>query len=485
MNNVFWKNWPLATQLTITMTSVLVMVVVSISLLYTRRLEETLQANLENQAGLALETLSVAAVNPILTEDIESLQDYAKDLGEQPLVLSVRIDNSQGVVLADAHDPNSVLRQNTDAVGQKALASDAIILEWQPDRLIAAKSVTIGNQRPGAVSIELSTQVIDQELANVRTVSFITVLVSILTGTIAATLFIRSVTGSLQILLKATKQIGAGDFSAQADLTSTNELGQIAGAFNYMATELKDLFETLEHRIAERTKALEISTEVSRRLSTILDQQQLVIEVVEQVRNAFNYYHVHIYLVDEYTEDLIMVGGTGKAGQTMLANHHRVSKGKGLVGRAAETNQPVLVADVSNDPNWLPNPLLPETKSEIAIPISAAGSVLGVLDVQHNITGGLRQEDADLLQSIANQVAIAIQNTMAFEQAQHQAEKETLINTINEKIQQATTIETVLQVAARELSRMTGAKRASVHLGALQPRVISKSANHSDRRPQY
>lgn len=482
MKNVFWKNWPLATKLTITITSVLVIVVVSISLLYTRRLEESLRTNLENQARLALETLSVTAVDPILTEDIETLQDYAEDLGEQPLVLSVRIDNGQGLVLADSQDSNAVLRQTADVVGQKALGSDGIILEWQPDRLIAAKGVTIGNQRPGAVSIELSTQVIDQELANARAVSFIIVLVAILTGAIAATLFIRGVTGPLQILLNATKQIGTGDFSAQADLTSGDEIGQIAGAFNYMAAELKGLFGTLEQRIAERTKALETSTEVGRRLSTILDQRQLVIEVVEQVRNAFNYYHVHIYLVDEHTGDLIMAGGTGKAGQTMLENHHKVSKGKGLVGRAAESKLPVLVTDVSNDPNWLPNPLLPETKSEIAIPISVAGNVLGVLDVQHNITAGLRQEDVDLLQSIVNQIAIAIQNTRAFERAQHQAEKETLINTISEKIQRATTIETVLQVAARELSQMTGAKRASVQLGMLQP--VSKSVDHSDSHPQ-
>jgi putative methionine-R-sulfoxide reductase with GAF domain len=482
MKNVFWKNWPLATKLTATITSVLVIVVVGISILYTRRLEQSLRVSLENQAGLALETLAVTAVNPILTEDVETLQDYAEDLGQQPLVLSVRIDNSDGLVLADAHDPNSVLHQNTDVVGQKALGSDAIILEWQSDRLVAAKGVIIGNQRPGAVSIELSTQVIDQELANARTVSFLIVLVAILTGAIAATLFIRNVTGPLQTLLKATKQIGMGDFSAQANLASEDEIGQIAGAFNYMATELKALFETLEQRIAERTKALKTSTEVGRRLSTILDQRQLIIEVVEQVRNAFNYYHVHIYLVDEHTGDLIMAGGTGKAGQTMLENHHKVSRGKGLVGLAAEANQPVLVADVSSDPNWLPNPLLPETKSEVAVPIFAAGSVLGVLDVQHNITGGLRQEDVELLQSIVNQVAIAIQNTRAFEQAQHQAEKETLINTISEKIQRATTIEAVLQVAARELSQMTGAKRASVQLGMLQP--VPKSVDHSDSHPQ-
>jgi PAS domain S-box-containing protein len=194
-----------------------------------------------------------------------------------------------------------------------------------------------------------------------------------------------------------------------------------------MADRLNELLSGLEQRVADRTKALTSSTKVSRRLSTILDQKQLVKEVVEQVKSEFGYYHAHIYLVDEASGDMIMAGGTGEAGKTMLANGHRVSKGKGLVGRAAETNEIVLVPDTSQDPNWLPNPLLPETKSEIAVPILAGEQVLGVLDVQHNIVDGLKEEDANLLQSIANQVAIALQNARTFTQAEQQRHQNELI----------------------------------------------------------
>jgi PAS domain S-box-containing protein len=113
-----------------------------------------------------------------------------------------------------------------------------------------------------------------------------------------------------------------------------------------------------------------------------------------------------------------MAGGTGEAGRMMLQQFHKLAKGRGLVGRAAQTNEPILVADTTQNPEWLPNPLLPDTKSEAAIPISVGDLVLGVLDVQHSVSGGLKREDIDALQSIANQVAVALQNTRSYTEIQ-------------------------------------------------------------------
>jgi HAMP domain-containing protein len=268
----------------------------------------------------------------------------------------------------------------------------------------------------------------------------------------------------IEALATTAHDISMGDLTKQADVTRRDEIGDLADAFNRMTAQLRDLIGSLEKRVEERTRALTTSTEVSRRLSTILDEKQLVKAVVEQVQDAFDFYHVHIYLRDEASGNLIMAGGTGDAGAAMLARGHKILKGKGLVGRAAETNSAVLVQDTSQDPNWLPNPLLPDTKSEVAVPISIGADVLGVLDVQENIVSGLNQEDVDLLQSIANQVAIGVRNARSYEESRSQAELETLINTIGQKIQRAGTVEDVLQTAIREMGMALGASRVSASL---------------------
>ncbi|HMB24357.1 MAG TPA: GAF domain-containing protein, partial [Anaerolineales bacterium] len=314
----------------------------------------------------------------------------------------------------------------TNYNGITMLASQFTVAELPQDATAAAKTEkarAMANMNMRVVAFQEQEEIL--QLIGTQTRNFVLLSLGIfIAATFIALGLAQVISGPIVRLNAVAAKVAAGDLSTQALVETGDETGALAQTFNGMTAQLRDLVGTLEQRVADRTKALAASAEVSRRLSTILNERQLIIEVVEQIKEAFDYYHVHIYLTDEFSGDLVMAGGTGDVGASLLGSGHRVSKGKGLVGRSALNNLPILVSDTAKDPDWLPNPLLPDTKSEVAIPIATANKVLGILDVQHDETDGLTQDDVDLLQSLANQIAIALQNARSYVEVQQRADRE-------------------------------------------------------------
>lgn len=232
----------------------------------------------------------------------------------------------------------------------------------------------------------------------------------------------------------------------------------------HLTQTLTDRRLELERRVKVRNQGLATSNLISRRISTILNLNELMQAVVNEIQTAYSYGHVQIYLLNE-AGYLLLQSATGQAGLKMLQAGHKIAIGRGLVGQAAETNQPVLVADVSQNPQWLPNRLLLDTKSEAAIPIHLDKQVLGVLDVQHNQTNGLTEDDVYILQILAGQIAVAIQNALLYEQVQRQTQQETQLFEIGQKLQTAADIPAVLKIASQELAHLLKAKKTHIHLG--------------------
>ncbi|MBN2117492.1 MAG: GAF domain-containing protein [Anaerolineales bacterium] len=360
------------------------------------------------------------------------------------------LTDSRAAYLETAHYQTPVLASQARASSSDDVSEDAMAVTKLYWRVIVFQP------------LEEALQPVRVQTRNVVFLAF----VIFIAATFAALGLAQLISGPLIRLNAVAEQVAAGDLSVRAAVETGDETGTLAKTFNSMTAQLSDLIGTLEHRVAERTKALATSAEISRYLSTILNERQLIVEVVDQLKAAFDYYHVHIYLLDETSGDLIMAGGSGDVGASLLGSGHKIPKGKGLVGRAAQNNVPVLVSDTSKDPDWLPNPLLPETRSEAAVPIATADRVLGVLDVQQHEIGGLKQEDVDLLQSLANQVAIALLNARSYVDIQQRADREARITSIGLKIKSTTSIEAALQATARELGRTLGANDIRVILEA-------------------
>jgi PAS domain S-box-containing protein len=273
---------------------------------------------------------------------------------------------------------------------------------------LSAKTLT-SLQTTAQVQGSIAGNVLTQSVILGVVVSFIAVITTIL---------IDRRLRMISSLTDTAVAISGGDLSRVAPVESRDEIGTLAAAFNTMTSQLREFIGSLEQRVAARTKALTTSAEVSRRLTSILDPNELIAAVVNQIQSAFNYYYAQIYLFDETGENLVLTTGTGEAGAEMMKRGHRLPRGRGLVGRAAESNKSVLVSDTSQDPNWLPNELLPDTKTETAIPIAIGDRVLGVLDVQDDVTNDITSEDVTLLESLASQVAISLQNARQYAESQ-------------------------------------------------------------------
>lgn len=192
--------------------------------------------------------------------------------------------------------------------------------------------------------------------------------------------------------------------------------GQSVGSVGIMLdiTERKEAEATLANRAAQ----LETVTQLATIVATLADPTTMLQTVVDLTKSNFNFYHAHIYLLNEAGDTLELAAGAGEAGQQMVTQQHAIplNREQSLVARAARTRQGVIVNDVTESPDFLPNPLLPYTRSELAVPVIAGDAVLGVLDVQSDQPHSFTEEEVRIQTILAAQVAIALQNARANEQ---------------------------------------------------------------------
>ncbi len=210
----------------------------------------------------------------------------------------------------------------------------------------------------------------------------------------------------------------------------------------------------LEERVYDHTRSLDITQDVNRLISTILDENRLIGDVVEQIRKAFNYYHVQVYLIQPESKILKIAGATGEAGTALLIGEHKLDWGTGIVGRAAKESESIFVENVHDSEDWVSNSLLPDTRSEIAVPIIWDNSVLGVLDVQNNHLFESVESHISILETIAKQLGTAISNVNIFQQAEEQLTRESILNSMSLKLQVAPDIHSSMRVVGRHISHV-------------------------------
>jgi GAF domain-containing protein len=189
-------------------------------------------------------------------------------------------------------------------------------------------------------------------------------------------------------------------------------------------TEMKHAQESVEQRVNERTVELENAniqlsrraaqlaaiTELSESIAELHDLNEILPAAAQLISERFGFYHVGIFIIDRDREYAILQAANSLGGKRMLERSHRLQLGTGVVGFCAQTGQPRIALDVGADSVFFNNPDLPETRSEVALPMRPSGETIGVLDVQSTEAGAFSSDDLLVLTALANQVSIALEN---------------------------------------------------------------------------
>ena len=267
-------------------------------------------------------------------------------------------------------------------------------------------------------------------------VVFAMILIGALVMLILTWFTIRGTLQPIHVLTNTVSAIAAGDLNRVAEVKTRDEIGTLASAFNHMTSQLRDLIGSLEQRILDRTHDLDLAAEVGRTASEkVMNLSEMLTEAAEMIRSRFNLYYTQIYLTDPSGERITLYAGTGEAGKELLQRrHYLLINSSSLNGRAVVEKQAQIVADTHTNPNFLPNMLLPQTRSEMAIPLIVSGRVVGVLDMQSEQPGALSESNLPAFEALAGQLAIAIQNAELFAEAREsRAEVEAQVRRFTEQ----------------------------------------------------
>ncbi|MEJ2304553.1 MAG: GAF domain-containing protein [Anaerolineales bacterium] len=183
---------------------------------------------------------------------------------------------------------------------------------------------------------------------------------------------------------------------------------------------------TRSHRLlAERTKALELTADLARDAASVQDLPELLNRVVNLISERFDYYHAGIFLVDSTGKWAELRAASSEGGKKMLEKGHKLPIGRvGIVGFVAGEGKSRIAFDVGGDPVFFDNPDLPDTRSEMALPLRVRKEIIGVLDVQSVQSEAFSKDDLAILQVIADQLAMVISNIRLFNQARASLEAE-------------------------------------------------------------
>jgi GAF domain-containing protein/HAMP domain-containing protein len=307
---------------------------------------------------------------------------------------------------------------------------DREIATYDKDLVSSSASVEELTTKIKSLGEELAVENINTARASnlqTFTTSIVTVLIVLAVSILLAAALSQQLTGPIISLTNAARDISRGKFGVQAQVNSTDEIGTLAQTFNNMTAQLHGRARELEQQSIKleltslqsnkRAQQLQTIAEITRYISSEKDLKKLLPLITQTVSEQFGFYHIGIFLLDDSGKFAVLLASNSPGGQEMLRRQHRLEVGQtGIVGNVTATGNPYLVLDTDADAIYFNNPDLPQTRSELALPLKIEKKVIGALDIQSMDFNAFSDEDVEALTTLADQVSLAIQNARLFNQ---------------------------------------------------------------------
>lgn len=355
--------------------------------------------------------------------DIDSLPNTSNDLFLLLNQISKSEDTQHSIFNFTFHTTNpdgSITESDRFVVYQHIPRVDYKLVIIVPSTELLSETTTLSEQ-------------LSSETRNTVALSLFLIAGIFAIATLASLAIGNRLTNPLQSLTQVANEITAGNFDAKADVQTQDEIGTLSTTINSMASNIKGLVQSLEQRVDERTaelqeslqkgerrsKQFEAITKVAQAINTAQNLQELLPQISKVISEQFGFYHVGIFLTDAANQYAVLGAANSDGGKRMLKRGHQLRIGEqGIVGYVTGTGKPRTAKDVGSDAVYFNNPDLPETRSEMALPLKTAGEIIGALDVQSRQQNAFTEEDVEVLSTLADQVSLAIQNARLYEQTQ-------------------------------------------------------------------
>ncbi|MFZ5809652.1 MAG: histidine kinase [Chloroflexota bacterium] len=327
--------------------------------------------------------------------------------------------NEQGVIRSiNTESLNAVIRSGTNIKGIFSNPMGIQVLgnyRWMPELKVV-------------LCVEQETREALKGVFANATINLVIAFGALVVAVVAALYMTQTIANPIIKLAHTASQIAHGDWEQTAVIERDDEVGALAIAFNSMTDQLKELINSLEQRVEERTRdlqnankelnqralQLETSAKVARDITSILNIDLLLKRVVELIQESFDFYHVQVFLLEKENNKLVLGASSGDR----KIQHHQIPiDGRSLNSLAILSGNTQVANEVEQTPNFLYDDGLPDTQSEVVIPLRVGGQAIGTLDIHNNQAYAFKDEEIMVLQSLGDQIAIAIENARLYNQS--------------------------------------------------------------------